>query len=129
MNLLWVSIVLFALAWLPLSNIYSSTTIHYIVPYWFICASLLSGIVINIFALRSVSLKKFDKKYYLFFIPLSLSIYIIAFPFNLAFILLTLGLIILLFIRWANLFKIISIGLIYSGMVLMAQTIIIPFFT
>ena len=128
MSLLWLSIFLFSIAWLPLIGIYSSTTIHYTTPYWFIASLLSFGIIINIFILRSIDIEKIDKKYYLFFAPLLLSIYVFPFPYNLASIVLTIGLITSLFNRLGKIFTAITNGLIFSGIILAAQTAIIPFF-
>lgn len=128
MSILWLSVFLFSVAWLPLIGIYYPTTIHYSTPYWFIFASLSIGILINIFSFRKITFERIDKKYYFFFIPLCFSIYVLPFPYNLASIVLLLGLAITVFHRWGKIFKSMSTGFISSGLILAAQTMIIPFF-
>ncbi|MBD3197315.1 MAG: hypothetical protein GF317_19830 [Candidatus Lokiarchaeota archaeon] len=128
MSILWLSVFLFSVAWLPLIGIYYPTTIHYSTPYWFIFASLSIGILINIFASRKITFERIDKKYYFFFIPICFSIYVLPFPYNLASIVLFLGLAITIFHRWGRIFKSLSTGFIFSGLILAAQTMIIPFF-
>jgi hypothetical protein len=127
MYCLWLSIFLFSMMWLPLTAIYSSTTIHHIPPYWFIISSLVIGIVANIVALRSINFEKIDRKYYLFFTPLFLSIYAFPFPHNLASIILAIGLIFSFFINRGKIFKAIANGFLISGIILAVQTIVLPF--
>lgn len=130
MVLIWLGILTFSLAWFLLTGFYYPTTIHYSTPYIVIFSLLISGTIINIFALRTsnIDFEKADKKYLLFLIPLSLLIYTIPFPYNLAPVFGIAGLILFPFLRIGKLRQVIVKGILFSAIILSVQTFVIPFF-
>ena len=117
-RLLWVGLCFLSASWL-----FSIPIFVYPELLWSIFL-IVFGIVCFIFSFWDINHIKFDKRYYLFIVPLLFSIFLINYPFNIGLIILLIGLISGflqdIFLKFKKISSVIS-GLMLSGIILSIQ--------
>ncbi len=124
-RLLWLGLLFLSISWLffiPIFTIPEANTGIFF---------LILGILCNILALWKNDYGKFDNRYLVLIIPILISIFFIHFPYNIGLIILVIG---LLFYTITNQLKnkkiqVISAGVSFSGIILIIQTAIFPFYS
>lgn len=84
MPMIWLTVILLALAWYPLSEIYVPANIHYQPPTWFGLLLVAFGLVAAAFAQLDLSLKIGRKHTLLLLGVLRIFIFLTPIPYNLS---------------------------------------------
>jgi hypothetical protein len=122
-RLLWLGAFFLSASWL------------FFIPQ-FIAPDLLSGVLLIILGvlctIAGVSKMKtpapLDQKYYLLLIPLLLSLVVISFPYNIGILVLLFGILLFVVSSWIHRTYPFAIGLLLSGVILLLQTAVFPFY-
>jgi len=122
MKKIWWGIFSLSMMWLFLLPIF--TPFH-----WSYINLLILGLCFNIWAFWDFTINKVSPFLYLLFIPLIIFIWLIPFPFDLGAILLLLGVLFLFIVHKHKILSPISLGFITSGLIILVQTLILPFFS
>ena len=124
-RLLWLGLILTSASWLffvPIFNI-QDDKIGILL--------LILGTICNIFSFWNTKPIYFKERYFILFIPLLLSIFIIPYPFNIGVILFTIGLIFSVLLQKISIGEktnIILKGISLSGFILTIQALLFPFY-
>jgi hypothetical protein len=131
---LWLTIVLLALAWLPLSGIYQPTHIFYSVPLWVSYVFIGLSILLVYFSKKSIKLTSSKKTLIFFVIITIIPVFVFSFPYSIFAILLFVSLLLYLINSYAKypeksvVLRKFGSSVFIVGLVLFFQTLMIPLF-
>ena len=124
-SLLWVGLLFLSISWLFFIPIF-------IPPDWKMgLIFLIIGLTCNVFAFWKNRTFKVNRKYFLFLLPLLVSLLVVGFPYNLGVIVLIIGCVtyfLLVHLLKYKKFGWIGLGLSFSGLILTVQTAMLPFY-
>ncbi len=125
---LWFCLLLLATCSLLLSEIYHPTTIHYTFPYAQVVVLLAVAITTAVVALQRIEFPLVGHGAYLLLLALLLFAIFIPWPYRLPSLLLAAGLLLTTVKRLRTIVQPAAKGLLFTGLVIAAQMLILPVF-
>lgn len=120
MKKIWLGIYFTSMMWLYLLPIFTMES-------WIYIILLFAGLIITVFSFSNFTIEKINVSLYIL-IPLLIFILLIPSPYNIGAILLLIGTLSFLFLQRFRISHSVSIGLSVTGIILLAQTFIHPFY-
>lgn len=121
MKRIWIGIYCISMMWLLLLPIFTPKSWTYLI-------FLLLGLLSITLAFRGFELEKIKSSFYIFLIPVLIFTLFIPYPFNLGAIFIILSMLCFLFYSKYKVSHPFSIGLFITGVILLTQTLIYPFY-